>query len=303
MNWCSVSPLILDQDLSGVAVPVLWGNRVRLDVLPPWLHEEDVASRLSYWQKSRLKDSSLVLIEEYQTNALGDLDPGWTGDRPRSIQDSAGERIQFVVLATWLAKPSPFSVELLIHARESEDPERWLIFQLNTLPRTSLGPNYTDIELNKENLDQSTALFDKIIGLERKGAVWTAIFTLWRALQEQKQGELRILLLWIVLEALFGPKDSREIRHRLSERMALFLSTGTVARQLYQDAKKGYDLRSKIAHGMNVGTVDPEEATQKMHQVQEWIRLALSKILISGEYVEIFSGNRREKYLDELAFE
>ena len=33
------------------------------------------------------------------------------------------------------------------------------------------------------------------------------------------------LILWLVIESLFGPEDAREITFRLSQRLALFMGT------------------------------------------------------------------------------
>jgi Apea-like HEPN len=67
----------------------------------------------------------------------------------------------------------------------------------------------------------------------------------------------RVLDLFIVLEALFQlGGEKQELSYRLSLRVAHFVGDGRAERQaIFEDVKKGYDLRSRIAHG-DVGDAD-----------------------------------------------
>src|SRR5262249_40706002 len=63
------------------------------------------------------------------------------------------------------------------------------------------------------------------------------IRTVWAGLQTNTV-EIRYSLLWIALEALFGPEDGGEITHRLSQRIAFFLKTENPAtREMFRTAK------------------------------------------------------------------
>ena len=303
-KWCTVSPVI-DPRISGkVSLPIVWGDRVQFNALPDWLWQENVAGGLSYWQRARLNQCSFALIKYYEAGELGIPDPEWQDTEPRSLQETAVEHLNFVILSSWLAQPSPMTFELVIHAQDSGNGDpRWLIRELAQVTRTKPDPLSEDTELTQEDIFKSSALFEQIETLPREGAVWTALFTLLKALQEHSFGDLRILLFWIAIEALFGPEDAREIRHRLAERVALFLAPqGSKARTLYRETKKGYDLRSKIAHGLKVGDLDPETRAIRMHEVQELLRMSLNKIISSKFLLDIFNGKNRERFLDELAF-
>ncbi len=298
MRWCTVTPLLHGK----LDYPFTWGENTRLDSLPEWLFEKDVAGNLSKWQRNRLDNCQLALIEEYQASSLGDPDPSWEGAPARSKQDCAQERMQFVILAIWLAKPSPLTFEIVVHAHAPDDSGRWLVNQLLQIPRTYPDPGEEDADVTREDLEESSALFDAIVRLPRDSAVWTALFTVWRALQENRQAEYRILLFWVALEAIFGPQDAREIRHRISERMALFLaSPGEEAKKVYREAKRGYDLRSKIAHGFNVRDLDPNKAVIQMRQAADWLRDSLRKILRDEDLMNVLNSKSREDFLDELA--
>lgn len=301
MEWATVCPLSLP-DSDALTVPFIWGQATRLDCLPTWMRTDDVAGKLSYWQRKRLAAIEFALVEKYEANALGERDPGWQeGAGPESVQDAAQARMSLVALSCWLTRPSPFSYEIVVHAHKSSTG-LWLINQLNQVPRAEAGPGYDDTQLSQTELERSRELFDRIVSLPRPGAIWTSLYTLWRALQVRGQGEFRILTLWIAIEALFGPEDAREIRHRLAERIALFLAPiGDDARSLYRAVKKGYDIRSKIAHGMRTKDELFEAGDDHMHNAQEWLRKSLTKILLNDRLAATFNSKEREDYLDELA--
>ena len=114
---------------------------------------------------------------------------------------------------------------------------------------------------------------------------------------------------WCTVSPLYWPDQPGETSHRLAERLALFLAQrGAEARDLYQDVKKGYGLRSKIVHGMRgIGGkggkgLDPETGDRHLHEVQEWLRESLCRILLCKASLETFSGKGRDRFLNELAF-
>ena len=303
MKWCTVGPLLWPNTIDGMDLPIVWGEGVQLDVLPEWALEDDVVGVLSLWQRERLEQGSLALIQCYDADALGASDPEWKGGEGRSLQERAEERMHFFILASWLARPLPMTVELIIHASDPGNISRWRIDSISQVGRTEPGPFDGSGEPGQGSIQQSRELFAAIDGLPRSGPVWIALWTLWIALQEGKPGEVRILLLWIAIEALFGPEDGRKISHRLAQRMASFLAAGgEEAHDLYREIKKGYGLRSKIVHGMKVKNPDPETGDRRLGEVQGWLRRSLCRILSCREAVETFSGKGRERFLDEMTF-
>ena len=75
----------------------------------------------------------------------------------------------------------------------------------------------------------------------------------------------------IVLEALFlGDQNHKELRHRLSLRIARFLSAEVAGRKkLAKTVKELYDMRSKIAHGTTLASLRPaiKRAQARRHRV------------------------------------
>ncbi len=71
---------------------------------------------------------------------------------------------------------------------------------------------------------------------------------------EPRHDEDRLLDLWIAMEALFSPDDTTEVSFRLSLNAANYVEVeGLTRRALFEWLRKGYALRSSIAHGR-----DPE---------------------------------------------
>ena len=112
---------------------------------------------------------------------------------------------------------------------------------------------------------------------------------------------MRYLLLWIALEALFGA-DS-EITFRISQRIAFFISGQAEAKETFRRMKRAYNWRNKIVHGLRHRELKREESEQVLHDTETAIRKALRRILLDAAMVGNFVDNRREPYLDELAYQ
>lgn len=87
-----------------------------------------------------------------------------------------------------------------------------------------------------------------------------------------------ILHMWQALESLFNVHG--EIRFRLSLLISQLCALLEVPSSMYKQAKAGYDVRSKIAHGSS----GPKEMTAKEWFVSWWIlRTCLRAIIERGE--------------------
>jgi hypothetical protein len=105
----------------------------------------------------------------------------------------------------------------------------------------------------------------------------------------------------MALEALFGPEDSGEITHKLSERIAYFVSSTPLEREeLFKRAKKGYRLRSKVAHGCRLSDKTVEESPVYLLWTEDVVRRAITKILGDPALISKFLGDSREDYLRKL---
>jgi len=126
--------------------------------------------------------------------------------------------------------------------------------------------------------------------------------TLWNALTKE-EWTVRYLLIWIVLEALYGPTDPRETNYRLAQRLAFFLSGSRIgAQQLFEAAKTSYTWRSRIVHGMRLHSLSPEKSGEVMYEAEGFARKSFLKILASSGLINSFTGKDREKFLDDLIY-
>lgn len=100
---------------------------------------------------------------------------------------------------------------------------------------------------------------------------------------EEENPEDKILDLMICLEALLQDTPA-ELRFRLSIRTALFLETDNSKRnRIYKIIKKGYDIRSEIAHGTDASIVniDGQEITLEnlVIEIEECVRRSIKEFI------------------------
>jgi putative transposase len=206
-------------------MPFNFGQGVAFCPLPEWLKEEQILEKLSYDQRQELLRLSFAFVAEYQADSLNTVDSGWTGHTPKSKQAHAIELTHLANLALWLAQPSKIGFEILIHA-DQPYANTWILQQLHVFHPLIPLAKYTRARLGKNDFELARELYLALTSLtnsSREGVVWTAIHALRQALTEQTW-VIRYLLLWVALEALFGPEDAREITFRLSQRVAFFLA-------------------------------------------------------------------------------
>ncbi len=298
-KWCAIAPLHYSADDDNLLVELSDG--VFLQPVPEWLKEKPILDILSRHQREDLINNiRFVLMTEYEADSLGDLDPEWRGRKPKSKQDRAVELIQVANLALWLAKPSLMCFDLVIHADCPDNEWQWRALS----EVSNLSPLRRDVgnQLLEEDFRVARELHSALLSLPRDGAVWIAARTLWQALTVELW-EIRYPLLWVVLEALFGPKDPKETTYRLSQRIAFFLSSSRKeAKELFKTAHSGYAWRSRVVHGMHLKKLSEESSQGLIYTSEDFVRKALNRILRDNELVSVFSSTRREQYLDDLTF-
>jgi hypothetical protein len=125
----------------------------------------------------------------------------------------------------------------------------------------------------------------------------------WNALTE-KNGEIEFTLLWIALEAMFGPEDFEHgLSARLLKRCATFFGA-TKAEQddAYRIAERGWRTRCRTVHGARLQRTTEPEFRRTALESEGMLRTALQKILDSPGLTATFSSfEKREEYLQNLA--
>jgi len=286
-NWMTVVPIELDYDNPKLKeVKEFSIGPVKLRTAPEFIKEEDVGKYLSYTQKELLKNAKFVLSIEYEANALGDQDKEWKGDTKRGKQKTAYEKIRIACLSLWLAKPSPLRYDFVLHIKDCDKSP----FTVQSFSVPAIIPHfrYENEFHDQVDIEIAEKIYNSIANLERKGPVWMAIRTTFDALTSP--WEIRYVLLWIVLEALFG--TNIEIKYRLSQRLSFFLSSSrNEAAEICKKVKKGYDWRSKIVHGMRLDKLDRGVSEKILYNSEFFVRDALVKIFMDDELMDLFSND------------
>ncbi len=293
-SWCTVCPL-LNLDV-GLKVPVYFAKGLWLTLIPEWLRHDGWTELLSSSDRELLKQQQYAFIVEYEASSSGAPDPDWDGPEPRSIQEAKLEIAILANLAMWLAKPSPASFELVFHAPRWSDS--WNIQNSEKHPRIRCHPKDRYAVLADHDLERAAGIHAALCALSCRNSIWTAVHTAWAALQNRNL-EVRVLLLWDALDALFGPEDFREKEGRLGRRIGTFISDDDrEARATVEKAENARRLRGKLVHGQ---WGDQTDLSESAYEAEVFLRRALGRILGDGALIERFcSSSDRESYLEGL---
>lgn len=296
-KWRTVAPINPEYyKETTLTLPFALGGNVYFEKAPGWLSRIVGIEKLSEPQRENIiKKAVYIFCSEYDAESFGDPYPG----EERSKQAVFLERIQLSNLALWIVKPSKLGFNLFFHIRE----ENGDFLLINSAGTAFLEPHDKDSEnsLDANDFESAKNINSKIQNLNRNGSIWIAIYTLWLALLNDKTWELRFLLLWVALEALFGTKT--EITFRISQRISFFVFEKEERLKSYNMIKENYGWRSKIVHGMKLNSLEFEESAVVLYNTETIIRKVLIKILNDENLIKVFSDDKtRDEYLDELVF-
>ena len=264
-----------------------------------WVSQRNTKESLSYHQRCVIEDAEHCFITEYDAESLGEPDPNWHGRNERSKQEINAEKIMFCNLALWIVKPTCLNFDILLHFHTYG---QYVMRECSAYPPLLHHVQDENENLTPRDIESAKVILQEINGLERKGAVWIALQSLWTATTASlAHWTTRYLMIWIALEALFG--TNIEISHRISERVAFFLVPNRIAaKEKYKTAKKCYDWRSKIVHGRDLEKLGPITSEQILYDSEYFIRESIKKVLINKHLIGKFDEPNRERYLDELIF-
>jgi len=305
VKWYTVAPINLSYKAKAGCPTKSVAPLVNFIMRPDWLNRiEGLDDLLGFRHREVLKNTFYVLLSEYEASpVIGDLDPKWQGRTPRTPQESALERLQIANLGLWLTKPSWLGFEMALHIYEKDGYRAWRQYwpghSQSVIPNERDENNYLDMVDYEKALEVNSMLQQ----INRDSSIWIAARTLWMAITT-RAWEVRFLLLWIALEALFGTRI--EIAYRISHRIAFFLSSSRgEAEELYRQAKTSYRWRSQTVHGMKLGRSKQkkEESKEVLYRTETFARRTLLKILNDSRLIGLFSSNKsREEYLGGLVF-
>ncbi len=301
-KWCTIAPIAPGYDDAGEPFGQSFdlGHDVAIVPTPAWLRDATVVEGLGDYEAMVIEASRHSIVATYEARDLGEPDPDPGPDNPRSVQDAALDKIKLANIALWLARPTSVGFDFALHLEHAGG--MWCKRQYIRTPR--IRPvdggraTFTD-----EELALARGLFEKIIKLERSGAVWTAVRALFRALRED-WWEYRYLMFWIVLESIYGPKQGGEVGYRISQRISLFLASDREdASKIFEAAKRGYKWRSQVVHGLKLTKLKEQESRTRLVEAENFARLTIIKLLGDEQLTETFNGEKRDDFLDGLVFE
>jgi len=301
--WLTFAPLqphwVLPTDIS---LPYSLSEQVSILPIPEWVRQTDTVDELRPQLREKLENdgSRHCIGVEYQADAFGSPDPSWKGDPPWSMQDTAAQWIRSAHLALWLARPTTLSFNIVIDA--VKNGSEWVTRETTSYTETYALPEHRHERHTLEDFATARTLFNAFLCVSQGGPVHTAALVNMKALGDQTW-EFRFLVMWLVLECLFGPETPQETTFRLSQRMAFFLEKeGSKAREVYARIKKSYEWRSRIVHGFRLSNLKGGESNPLLVELEELVRRSLVAILENESLTKTFDGGRREEYLDSLAF-
>lgn len=300
--WCACAVAVNSWfDPPVVTEPTPLAAGISVDPIPEWAKDAAALQHLSLKDRKSIYKSQVALVRHYEADALGSPDPEWTGSRVRRIQETTDEIFVLAGVVLWLSCPSPLTFGPVLHFSERGNPAS--LRTAGILPPVLIRDDEQTNVPSPKDIHLAGLLLDSIVSLRRDRTLWIAIRMLGRALTESMMWEMRYLLLWVVLEALFGPESPQEITYRLSQRIALFLGQDAESSQhCFKEAKEGYAWRSKIVHGCRTSKLTPEDSCKITVSVEELVRRAFRKILIDEDLVNHFDDKDRDRYLDSLPF-
>lgn len=299
-RWVTVAPILENYNnlaLDSMATKPVAINDICINGVYKWIKDDDILKYLSYNNKKEVKDARCMFVAEYEASSLGDPDLSCKSEKPRGKQRIALEKIQICNMALWLSQPSPLGFNLVFHINADDKILRQSFITSPIRNHMRDAKKYH----SKDDFKKAKQIYEIILSIKRDNSLWLANKTLFEALTSSAW-ETRFLLLWVVLESLFG--TSTEVAYRISHRIGFFLSADRKeAENICSKVKLAYSWRSKIVHGLR-HKLNQKESEEVLYNTECFARSALLKILEDPHLSKIFSSSEdgREKYLDSLLF-
>lgn len=283
-----------DLRLTSNVTPFHFSPGVTLDVIPDWIRKDRfVLKDLSQADQDDFARCTHCLTQEYEVEewATHDLPEG---AKPRSVHTAKKDLSYLANLALWLQRPTAVGFTLMFRASERSGN---FIEWMQRHDRFLCLPGESQ-SITLEDLGPAQRLYTSLAQIPRRSAPWTACRAVTAALQ-MDHGEIRDLLLWIALEALFGAES--EITYRLSQRLALFVARDRAeARELFGKTKQGYKIRCELAHGK--WGQESDDFMAHIVSTEGLVRRSLVRVLQDDDTIKIFCGKNHQAYLNDLPF-
>lgn len=267
-----------------------------LTPMPDWAKKDEMSAGLAERDRTAILQAGAALVSEYDADGLGSPDPA-ADDGKSSIQQRKQLLCTLANLAFWIRRPTRAQFSIVFHAPDfGSGPS---VQQILQFPPLLYHPETISTSLKDADFENIARFHEVLASVSRDTALWNALWATWTALTTRSE-PVRYSLLWIALEALFGPEDGREITLRLAQRIAFLIGESpSEKKELFRAVKSAYSLRSKIVHGR---WKEGSGGLEKMAELELIVRKALGILLKNDGLRGTFASKRREEYLDELIF-
>jgi hypothetical protein len=217
-------------------------------------------------------------------------------------------KIHTANLAMWLARnPMPGFTQIL-RVSEQNASRGSLQFSCDPhLPWKCLpGEDESEIVIRQDDLLRAKDYYGQIVHVDRQSPLCRALGLLYLGITSRRADQM-CLLFWVALEALFSPSRAGETTFRMAQRIGFFLGTGDERKDLFERAKKAYNLRSRVVHG-DAPDFDQKggEGWERLRDTRDFLRNSIVKIvqdpMAFGVFATQKNDKKREKYLDSLVF-
>jgi hypothetical protein len=245
--------------------------------------------------------SQPCLVTSYRAASYGDPSGAPEGG-PRTKQDAARQRLQLATLALWLARPTAVYFRFVAQVQGSYlggvrlGPVFAMFEERPSLPR------YASTRLTAQAFREARKLNEALNALGLSSPGFIAARYLWVALN-QEHADVRIGILWMAVEALFGPADQQSIGESIRRRVGAFFG-GSRSMQVenFVHAAAGWKARCEVMHGATLGGRSKNAKECLLLESESIVRAALRSILLNWRRRRVFETDaNRDRYLTRLS--
>lgn len=279
-----------------VGSQVPFGNGLFLRDVPGWIkNDKGTLDHLSWHHRDGIKNAQHAFVAEYDAVAIGEPDPGWTGNGTRPIQDAKTECVILANLALWTIQPAPVCFTNVFHALCWPGRTDPIIQQTETDSPLLCHPADENNPVWLKHVIKAAELHKVFCSMPRGNPVWESLRAFWAGLT-LGTAERRIPFFWLGLEALFGPDDGRGVSRRLRERISIFLADSSVVQdELIEKVKTCYNTRSVIMHGRWEQT---PEIDSHMSDTEAIVRTVIRRLTANQQMLVMFMSDQRDDFLE-----
>lgn len=303
-RWMSIAVLTFtpNHDYDG-AWPFSFDAAVSISLMPTFIDPHNIVATLSKFGRNLISSQPLCIAGEYDV-PIGDQFDVTALNEARAPKLRIHDNLSWVNLMVWLSQRGHFGYHVVLNLRKHAVEQTWMV--IDAIELTSIFTTaHQLLPYSQAHFVEARDMYLRCAAAPEPSPLALAISAQFRALSEHSF-QIRYLLHWLVLEALFGPTSPTETTFKLTQRLGFFLANGDrPSAKLYVDqATTSYRLRSTIVHGRPIEKKMTEHMlNHNLAVVELLVHEALNKILRNPEIAKAFHDDKtRDEYLKQLIY-